>query len=205
MDSDALGFQTFAVGELAEAASRQGDTHILSHLCSWIVIRASATPTDWALGMSARIHALATDETDADSLYQDSIAHFGKTQLRIELARSQLLYGEWLRRKRRNLDARVELRAALRQFREFGVDAFANRAQIELEATGERVRTPVAEAGGQLTPQESQIARLAGEGLTNREIAARLYISASTVEYHLVKVFRKLDVRSRTQLAHQKF
>ena len=155
--------------------------------------------------MSARIQALAADGTDADVLYKESIAHFGKTPLRIELARSQLLYGEWLRRERRNLDARVELRTALRLFREFGVEAFGDRARIELEATGERIRPQAADSEAHLTPQESQVARLAAEGLTNREIAARLFIGQSTVEYHLVKVFRKLDVRSRTQLAHLRF
>ncbi|HEY6785754.1 MAG TPA: AAA family ATPase [Trebonia sp.] len=205
VESDALGFQTLAAGELAEAASREGDTELLSYMSAWMQVRAAATPTEWALGLSARIRALEADGTDAAALYQESMAHFGKTQLRIELARSQLLYGEWLRRERRHLDARVELRAALRLFREFGVEAFAGRAQIELEATGERIRPPAADTKAQLTPQESQVARLAAQGLTNREIAARLFIGQSTVEYHLVKVFRKLDVRTRTQLAHLKF
>jgi DNA-binding CsgD family transcriptional regulator len=205
MEPDALGFQTFAAGELAEAAAREGDTELLSYMSAWMQVRAAATPTEWALGMSARIQALGADGTDADALYQESIAHFGKTPLRIELARSQLLYGEWLRRERRRLDARVELRAALRLFREFGVEAFGDRARIELEATGERTRPRAAASEAQLTPQESQVARLAAQGLTNREIAARLFIGESTVEYHLVKVFRKLDVRSRTQLAHLRF
>ena len=205
IESDALGFQALAAGELAEAASREGDTELLSYMSAWMQARAAATPTQWALGMSARIQALGADDTAAAGLYQESIAHFGKTRLRIELARSQLLYGEWLRRGRRNLDARVELRAALRLFRESGVEAFAGRAQIELAATGERTRPPAADTKAELTPQESQVARLAAQGLTNREIAARLFIGQSTVEYHLVKVFRKLDVRSRTQLAHLKF
>jgi DNA-binding CsgD family transcriptional regulator len=204
IESDALGFQTLAAGELAEASSREGDTDLLSYMSTWMQVRAAATPTEWALGMSARIQALGADGTDADALYQESIVHFGKTPLRIELARSQLLYGEWLRRERRNLDARVELRTALRLFREFGVEAFGDRARIELEATGERTRPQAADSEAHLTPQESQVARLAAEGLTNREIAARLFIGQSTVEYHLVKVFRKLDVRSRTQLAHLK-
>jgi DNA-binding CsgD family transcriptional regulator len=205
VEPDALGFQTFAVGELAEAAAREGDTELLSSMSAWMQVRAAATPTEWALGMSARIQALGADGTDADALYQESIVHFGKTPLRIELARSQLLYGEWLRRERRPLDARVELRAALRLFREFGVEAFGDRARIELEATGERTRPRAAASEAQLTPQESQVARLAAQGLTNREIAARLFIGESTVEYHLVKVFRKLGVRSRTQLAHLRF
>jgi DNA-binding CsgD family transcriptional regulator len=205
VESDGLGFQTFATGELAEAAAREGDDELLSHMSAWMKVRAAATPTAWALGMHARVQALEADDADAEALYRESIDHFGKTQLRIELARSQLLYGEWLRRERRRLDARVELRAALRLFREFGVDAFGDRAQIELEATGERARPRAADTTPQLTPQESQVARLAAEGLTNREIAARLFIGQSTVEYHLVKVFRKLDVKSRTQLAHLKF
>ena len=205
IESDALGFQTFAAGELAEAAAREGDDELLSSMSTWMQVRAAATPTDWALGMSARIRALEAGDTDAEALYQESIIHFDKTQLRIELARTQLLYGEWLRRERRNLDARVQLRTALRRFREFGAEAFGDRARIELEATGERIRPRAADTAPQLTPQESQVARLAAEGLTNREIAARLFISHSTVEYHLVKVFRKLDVRSRTQLAHLSF
>jgi DNA-binding CsgD family transcriptional regulator len=205
IESDALGFQTLAAGELAEAASREGDSDLLSYMSTWMQIRAAATPTQWALGMSARIRALGAHDADADALYQESIAHFGQTKLRIELARSQLLYGEWLRRERRPLDARVQLRTALRLFRDFGVEAFGNRARIELEATGERTRPQAADSEAHLTPQESQVARLAAEGLSNREIAARLFIGQSTVEYHLVKVFRKLDVRSRTQLAHLKF
>jgi len=202
IESDGLGYQTYAAGELAEAAFREGNAEWLSYMSSWMKVRAAATPTEWALGMSARIRALDTGSTDTEARYRESIAHFGKTPLRIELARSQLLYGEWLRRKRRYLDARVELRSALRQFREFGVDAFGDRAQAELEATGERARARAAASESRLTPQESQVARLAGQGLTNREIAAQLFIGQSTVEYHLVKVFRKLDVRTRTQLAH---
>jgi DNA-binding CsgD family transcriptional regulator len=204
IESDALGFQTLAAGELAEAAAREGDTDLLSSMSTWMQVRAAATPTEWALGMSARIQALGAHDAAADALYQESIVHLGKTPLRIELARSQLLYGEWLRRERRPLDARVELRKALRLFRDSGADAFANRAKIELEATGERTRPQAADSAAGLTPQESQVARLAAEGLTNREIAARLFIGQSTVEYHLVKVFRKLDVRTRTQLAHLK-
>jgi DNA-binding CsgD family transcriptional regulator len=202
IESDALGYQIYAAGELAEAASREGDAEWLSYMSSWMQVRVAATPTEWALGMSARIQALGAGGSDAEAFYQESKVHFGKTPLRIELARSQLLYGEWLRRERRYLDARVELRPALRLFREFGVEAFGGRAQIELEATGERTRPRAAASESQLTPQESQVARLAAQGLTNREIAARLFIGQSTVEYHLVKVFRKLDVRTRTQLAH---
>jgi RNA polymerase sigma factor (sigma-70 family) len=118
----------------------------------------------------------------------------------VQFARTRLLYGEWLRRERRRLDAREELRTAHELFRDFGVEAFAERARVELEATGLRARKRTVDTLDQLTPQETQIARLAAEGRTNREIAARLFISASTVEYHLRKAFRKLDVKSRTQL-----
>jgi DNA-binding NarL/FixJ family response regulator len=118
----------------------------------------------------------------------------------VQLARTHLVYGEWLRRERRRLDAREELRTAHELFSDFGVEAFAERARVELEATGGRARKRAVDTPDQLTPQETQIARLAAEGQTNREIAARLFISASTVEYHLRKAFRKLDVKSRTQL-----
>src|SRR5262249_22088417 len=120
-----------------------------------------------------------------------------------DLARSHLLYGEWLRRERRRLDARKELRVAHELFSDFGMDAFAERARVELQATGERARKRTVETLGQLTPQEAQISRLVAQGNTNREIADQLFISSSTVEYHLRKVFRKLDVKTRTQLAQR--
>ena len=136
----------------------------------------------------------------ADGLYRQSIADLSTTRLRLELALTHLLYGEWWRRERRRLDARTHLRTALGAFTGIRTEAFARRAERELLATGERARKRTVDALDQLTPQETQIARLAAEGHTNREIADRLFISASTVEYHLRKAFRELDVKSRVQL-----
>jgi RNA polymerase sigma factor (sigma-70 family) len=153
------------------------------------------------LGIAARSRALLTDSDAAESLYREAIERLGRTRLRPELARAHLLYGEWLRRQRRRVNAREELRLAHEMFTGYGMEAFAERARVELEATGERARKRTAQTMEQLTPQEAQVARLAAQGNTNREIAAQLFISPSTVEYHLRKAFRKLEVRSRTQLA----
>ena len=139
----------------------------------------------------------------AEKLYREAIDHLEPTRLRVDLARAHLLYGEWLRRQRRRLDARKELRVAYELFTDFGTEAFAARAQVELQATGERARKRTADTLDQLTPQEAQISRLVAQGHTNRDIAAQLFISPSTVEYHLRKAFRKLDVKTRTQLAHR--
>jgi DNA-binding CsgD family transcriptional regulator len=154
----------------------------------------------WGLGIAARSRALLTDGDAAESLYHEAIERLGRTRLAPELGRAHLLYGEWLRRQHRRLDAREELRTAHQLFTDLGVEAFAQRTGLELQATGERARKRNVGTQDQLTPQEMQIARLAAEGQTNREIAARLFVSASTVEYHLHKVFRKLDVESPTQL-----
>jgi DNA-binding CsgD family transcriptional regulator len=138
---------------------------------------------------------------DADELYNEAITRLARTRIGVQLARTHLLYGEWLRRERRRVDAREQLRTAHELFRDFGVEAFAERARRELEATGERARRRTVDTLDELTPQERQVTRLAAQGHTNREIAARPFISASTVEYHLRKAFRKLEVKSRTQLA----
>jgi DNA-binding CsgD family transcriptional regulator len=137
----------------------------------------------------------------ADDLYAESIERLARTRVAVDLARAHLLYGEWLRRQSRRVDARKELRIAYEMFTDFGMEAFAERARVELEATGEHARRRTVETRTDLTPQEAQISRLVAQGRTNKEIAAQLFISPSTVEYHLRKVFRKLGVKSRTQLA----
>ena len=200
---DPIGYGSLLLPELAEAASRTGDRVMLEFALKWLSERTSAISSKWAFGIQARVRALLSEGEVADSLYRESIAHLTGTRLRLELARTHLLYGEWLRRKRRRLDARGQLRTALEAFASMGTEAFARRAERELLATGERARKRTVETLDQLTPQEQQVARLAGEGSTNREIAAQLFITQSTVEYHLRKVFRKLDVKSRTQLAHR--
>jgi DNA-binding CsgD family transcriptional regulator len=191
------------VPELAEAASRTGDRALLESALEWLSERTGVISSGWAIGIEARVRALLSEGEVAESLYRESVAHLSGTRVRLELARTHLLYGEWLRRERRRRDARKQLRTALEAFTSMGTEAFAHRAERELLATGERARKRTADTLDQLTPQETQIARLAAKGTTNREIAAQLFISPSTVEYHLRKVFRKLDVKSRTQLAHR--
>ena len=189
--------------ELIEAAVRLGRPERARRAFEHVEETTRAAGTEWALGIEARLRALLSDGEDADELYKEAITRLGRTSIRVQLARTHLLYGEWLRRERRRVDARAELRTAYELFRDFGVDAFAERARLELEATGEHARKRTVDTLGQLTPQELQIGRLAAEGHTNKEIATRLFISASTVEYHLRKTFRKLGVTSRTQLARR--
>jgi DNA-binding CsgD family transcriptional regulator len=203
VDPRELWFSTVATVELIEAASRSG--HVDRAAAAFGVLeestRASGSP--WALGVEARLRAMLSDDDTAETLYREAIERLEPTRIRLDLARSHLVYGEWLRRMGRRIDARIELRAAYELFTEFGTEAFAERARIELEATGERARKRTVDVVNELTPQEAQVARLAAEGQTNKGIAAQLFISQSTVEYHLAKAFRKLDVTSRTQLARR--
>jgi DNA-binding CsgD family transcriptional regulator/tetratricopeptide (TPR) repeat protein len=200
---DPIGYGSYLVPELAEAASRTADRALLESALEWLSERTGAISSEWAIGIEARVRALLSEGEVAESLYRESIAHLAGTRARLELARTHLLYGEWLRRERRRIDAREHLRNALEAFTGMGSEAFASRAERELLATGERARKRTVDTRDDLTPQEEQVARLAAEGTTNREIAAQLFITQSTVEYHLRKAFRKLDVKSRTQLAHR--
>jgi DNA-binding CsgD family transcriptional regulator len=167
----------------------------------WLAERARVTPTEWALGIEARVRALLSQGEQADPLYRESIERLGTTRVRFELARAHLLYGEWLRRQRRRADARQQLRTAREMFEAMGVGAFAERATRELGGPRETARTSTVEVRDELTVQEAQIARLARDGLSNPEIGSRLFISPRTVEYHLRKVFTKLGISSRGQLA----
>jgi DNA-binding CsgD family transcriptional regulator/tetratricopeptide (TPR) repeat protein len=191
----------WALPELIEAAVRAGAPDLAAKANCRLADRARASGTDWALGIEARSHALLADDDRADELYAEAVELLGRTRVAVDLARAHLLYGEWLRRQRRRVEARKELRIAHEMFTGFGMEAFAERTRVELQATGERARKQTVGTMDQLTPQESHVARLVTHGNTNKEIAAQLFISESTVEYHLVKVFRKLGVKSRTQLA----
>ena len=195
-----LATSRWALPEQIESAVRSGKPEPAARALAQLSETTHAAGNDWALGIEARSRALLSDGEIAEGLYREAIDRLRCTRIRSELARAHLLYGEWLRRERRRLDAREQLRTAHELFTEFGMEAFAERARVELEATGERARKRTVETRDDLTPQEAQISRLAAEGATNQEIAAQLFISASTVDYHLRKAFRKLGVKSRRQL-----
>jgi DNA-binding CsgD family transcriptional regulator len=199
-ERDELGYGPLVVPELAEAAARTGDEKLVRTALDWLSERTPVTPSEWALGIQARVRALLSDGDTAEHRYRESIAHLRRTPVRAELARAHLLYGEWLRRQRRRIDAREQLRTAHDLLEAMGVEGFAERARRELEATGETARKRTIETRGGLTAQEAVIARLARDGLSNPEIGARLFISARTVQYHLHKVFAKLTISSRGQL-----
>ncbi|WP_051450853.1 LuxR C-terminal-related transcriptional regulator [Actinospica robiniae] len=186
---------------LVEAAVRAGDRHTAARALTRLEERAQSAGTPWALGMLARCRALMDEGDDAEAWYQESIDLFAKVPLAAEQARSRLLFGEWLRRRRRRVEARTQLRSAYESFDAWGASLFAERARTELLATGETARRRVPGAGSDLTPQERQVALLAVSGLTNAEIASRLFITTSTVEFHLNKVFRKLGITSRRRIA----
>jgi ATP/maltotriose-dependent transcriptional regulator MalT len=196
-----LGSMIWPTVELIEAAARSGVTETATGACERFAVMTDASGTDWALGLQARSQALLREGEEAERLYREAIAHLGRTRMRVDLARAHLLYGEWLRRQHRRLDAREQLRTAHGMVEGIGAEAFAERARRELRATGETARRRTLVAGREdLTAQEAQIARLARDGLSNPEIGTRLFISAHTVQYHLRKVFPKLGITSRGQL-----
>ena len=200
-ESPAVRFAGWALVELIEAAVRCGVPERAASAVQRLADIARACETDWALGAEARSRALVSDGAAAEDLYREAIDRFGRTRLRVDLARAHLVYGEWLRRRRRRRDARDQLRHAYGIFDSVGAAAFAERARVELRATGGQARPHAAETPEALTAQEALIARLAADGASNPEIAAQLFISRATVAYHLRKIFTKLGIGSRNQLA----
>jgi DNA-binding CsgD family transcriptional regulator len=199
-DLDDLGPPGWALIELVEAGVRSDRRDLAFDALSQLAERTRASGTDWALGIEARSRALLSEGDAAERLYREAIERLGRTRIRVELPRARLVYGEWLRREHRRVDAREQLRRAHDAFASIGAEAFAERARRELIATGEKLRKRRNETRDELTPQEEQIARLARDGLTNPEIAAQLFLSTRTVEYHLHKVFAKLGISSRVAL-----
>jgi DNA-binding CsgD family transcriptional regulator len=194
----ALG--AFAVPELAEAAARTGEVPLARGALGWLSERAQVAPTQWTLGIGARVRALLSDGANADRRYQESIEHLAQTSVRAQLARSHLLYGEWLRQENRRLDARAQLRIAYDMLSTMGAEAFAERALRELQAAGDTVRNRTVQTVSELTAQEEHIARRVVDGGTNSEIGAQMFLSVRTVEWHLRKIYTKLGVGSRREL-----
>jgi DNA-binding CsgD family transcriptional regulator len=194
------GVASWSLSELVEAATRTGKAELAMDARRRLSELVTPVDSDWGFGIEARARALTTEGEAADALYREAIERLGRTSARAEVARAHLLYGEWLRRRRRRMDAREHLRTAHTLLTDMGMEAFAQRAARELRATGEVIRKSTVTTGDELTPQEAQIARLARDGLSNPEIAARLFISPRTVEYHLRKIFAKFGITSRNQL-----
>ena len=187
--------------ELIEAGVRVGRRDAAGAALDRLSERTRASGTEWALGIEAGSRALLSDPRDAEPLYREAVERLERSRGVVHLARARLLYGEWLRRENQRVDAREQLRAAHEMFSAIGAAGFAERARHELLATGETARRRSDDARGVLTPQEAHIARLAKEGLSNPEIGAQLFLSPRTVQYHLRKVFLKLDITSRSQLS----
>ena len=197
---DELMLSAWSLPELVEAAARCGRTELAADALERLCERTQAAGTELALGIEARSRALLSDGEPAERLYREAIQRLGGTRMRPALARAHLLYGEWLRRENRRGDAREQLRTAYDELTAMGMEAFAERARRELVATGETVHKRTVQTRYELTAQEVQIARLAGDGLSNPEIGAQLFLSARTVEWHLRKVFSKLGISSRREL-----
>jgi DNA-binding CsgD family transcriptional regulator len=199
-EQDDLGLYGWALIELVEAAARSREPELAADALDRLAERTGLSGTDWALGIEARSRALLDEGEGAEDLYLEATERLGRCRIKVHLARAHLLYGEWLRRENRRIDARETLRTAHEMFSTMGAEAFAERTARELLATGETARKRTADTRGQLTAQESQIAELAREGNSNPEIGAQLFISPRTVEYHLHKVFTKLEISSRNEL-----
>jgi DNA-binding CsgD family transcriptional regulator len=200
-EHDGLGFGVWVLPELIEAAVRSGDSSSANVAFARLAERSRTSTTAWARGVEAAARALIAEGPEAEELYAEAIERLGRSRVIVLHARAELNYGEWLRREGRRVDAREQLKAAHVAFEAMGAHGFAERARRELLATGETVRKRTDDTRDDLTPQEAQIARLASDRLTNPEIAAQLYLSPRTVEYHLRKVFQKLGISSRRELA----
>jgi ATP/maltotriose-dependent transcriptional regulator MalT len=204
-DEFELFLSAWALPEVIEASVKSGLSEPARGAFERLVRATAAAGTDWALAIEARSRALVSKGQRAEASYQEAIDRFGRTRLRPELARAHLLYGEWLRSEKRRVDARAQLHTAHEMLTAIGMEAFSERARIELVATGEKVSRRSVDRRGRLTSQEAQIARLAREGLSNPEIGARLFLSHRTVEWHLHKVFTKLGVSTRRELRNAVF
>jgi DNA-binding CsgD family transcriptional regulator len=199
-EDDDAGLFAWSLVELIEAGVRSGATDAASAALERLSGRTQASGTDWALGIEACSRALLSDGPGAEPLYREAVERLERSRGAVHVARARLLYGEWLRREQRRVDAREQLRAAHETFSRIGAEGFAERARRELSATGETVRRLTVETRDLLTPQEALIARRAVDGQTNPEIGAELFLSPRTVEYHLRKVFTKLSIGSRKEL-----
>jgi len=195
-----LVISSWALYELVEAAVRSHQRERAAEAARRLSEIAAASGTEWARGAAARSRALLADEDAADELYGEAIERLARTRMAAHLARARLCYGEWLRRRSRRIEARGQLRPAYEAFASMGTHGFAERARRELLATGEKLRRRGGDTRADLTPQEEEIAQLARDGRTNPEIGAQLFIGARTVEWHLRKVFAKLDIGSRREL-----
>jgi DNA-binding CsgD family transcriptional regulator len=199
-DGRELGFSAWSLPQLVEAAVRSDQPDLAEDALRRLIRTTRPSGGDWALGVEACCRALVSPDEEAEDCYRDAVDRLARTPLRAELARAHLLYGEWLRRAGRRVDARTQLRLAHEMFIDTGMEGFADRARHERLATGETVRRRTVDTGVELTPQEAQIAQLARAGLTNADIGGQLFLSPRTVEWHLKKVFGKLGITSRRGL-----
>jgi DNA-binding CsgD family transcriptional regulator len=199
-DRQAIGWRCQSLPLVVEAGLRSGNRTAAERALVELEVRATASATPWALGLLERSQAMLADDSLAEELFKQSIAHLKQTLVVTDLALAHLSYGEWLRRHHRQADARTQLREAYEAFETMGATGFAERARSELLAAGEHAIHRAVETKNDLTPQELKIAQLASRGATNPEIAAQMFISPSTVDYHLRKTYRKLGITSRRQL-----